>query len=71
MMIVLSLLLAIFPLLGVGWIVTSNGLTTVDGLFMTLILLTLAGILFLNIVLDIRKRMRPKKEDAAQIEKTA
>jgi hypothetical protein len=54
MMLVLSLLLGIIPLLGVVWILTSGMITlwpfsaTVDGLFMSLILLTLAGCFFLN-----------------------
>ena len=54
MMLVLSLLLGIIPLLGIVWILTSGMITlwpfsaTVDGLFMSLILLTLAGCFFLN-----------------------
>ena len=54
MMLVLSLLLGIIPLLGVVWILTSGMITlwpfsaTVDGLFMSLILLALAGCFFLN-----------------------
>ena len=54
MMLVLSLLLGIIPLLGVVWILTSGMITlwpfsaTVDGLFMSLILLALAGCFCLN-----------------------
>jgi hypothetical protein len=54
MMLVLSLLLGIIPLLGVVWILMSGMITlwpfsaTVDGLFMSLILLALAGCFFLN-----------------------
>jgi len=50
----LSLILGIVPLLGVVWIFVSGMITlsppsaTVDGLFMTLILLTLSGCFLLN-----------------------
>jgi hypothetical protein len=58
MMLALSVVLGIVPLLGVAWIVLRASLTTVDGLFMTLILLTLSGILFLNAFLDLRARSK-------------
>jgi hypothetical protein len=60
MMILLSVVFATFPLLGIGWIAENGSVTTVDGLFTTLILLTLSGILFLNAFLDVRKRLQPK-----------
>jgi hypothetical protein len=60
MMLVLSVILGIVPLMGVAWIVAQAGVTTVDGLFMSLILLTLSGILFLNAYLDLRGRSRTK-----------
>lgn len=50
----LSLVLGIVPLAGVAWILSSGMITlspfsaTVDGLFMTLILLTLAACFLLN-----------------------
>ena len=50
----LSLLLGIVPLVGIGWIFASGMIklspfsATVDGLFMTLILLVLAGCFLLN-----------------------
>ncbi len=66
MMIALSVVLGIFPLLGIGWIAENGNFSTVDGLFTTLILLTLSGILFLNAFLDLRKRLR-KKEAPAQV----
>jgi hypothetical protein len=40
----ISLLLALVPLAGIGWILVSGTLFTVDGLFMSLILLTMSGI---------------------------
>jgi len=60
MMLVLSVVFGIFPLLGVAWIALHGGVTTVDGLFMSLILLSLSGILFLNALLDLRARKQPK-----------
>ena len=60
MMLVLSVVFGIFPLLGVAWIVLHGGVTTVDGLFMSLILLSLSSILFLNAFLDLRGRLKPK-----------
>jgi len=60
MMLVLSVVFGIVPLLGVAWIALHGGVSTVDGLFMSLILLSLSGILFLNAFLDLRVRMQPK-----------
>jgi uncharacterized membrane protein len=48
MMLLLSVVLGILPLLGIAWTVENGNITTVDGLFMSLILLALSGILFLN-----------------------
>jgi hypothetical protein len=48
MMLILSLALGILPLLGVVWTLTNGLITTVDGLFLTLILLTLSGVFMLN-----------------------
>ncbi len=54
MILVLSLVLAVLPLVGVAWIFVSGMITispfsvTMDGLFMTLILLTLSGCFMLN-----------------------
>src|SRR5208282_5832075 len=60
MMLVLSVVLGIVPLLGVAWIVLRGSIGTVDGLFMSLILLPLSGILFLNAYLDLRGRSKSK-----------
>ena len=67
MMLVLSVALGVVPLMGVAWIVLKASVTTVDGLFMSLILLTLSGILFLNVFLELRGRM--KKSAALQQKK--
>jgi hypothetical protein len=55
MMLVISLILALVPLLGIIWVMLSGTITTVDGLFMSLILLAMSGILFLNALLELRK----------------
>jgi hypothetical protein len=60
MMLVLSIVLGMVPLLGVAWIVLRGNIGTVDGLFMSLILLPLSGILFLNAYLDLRGRLKAK-----------
>jgi len=39
-----TFVLALLPLLGIAWIVISGMLFTVDGLFMSLILITISGI---------------------------
>ena len=60
MIIVLSVVFGICHLLAIAWIAKNSSLTTVDGLFTTLILLALSGILFMNAFLSIRKRLHPK-----------
>ena len=54
LMLLLSLMLALLSLAGVAWIIIVGSLLSVDGLFMSLILLTLAGIFFLNLFLECR-----------------
>jgi len=72
MILVLSLVLGLLPLAGVGWILASGMLTlwppsaTVDGLFMTLILLTLSLCFLLNAFWEARDQgLVPKKPTAA------
>lgn len=72
MMLILSLALGIIPLLGVIWIFMSGMITvsplsaTVDGLFMTLILLALSGTFMLNAYWEMRDRgIFGKKKTAA------
>jgi hypothetical protein len=66
MMLVLSILLGLVPLAGIAQLVMNGNATTVDGLFMSLILLTLSGILFLNAYLEVRKKFVVKKAPQAQ-----
>jgi hypothetical protein len=54
LMLLLSLLLGLLSLAGIAWIIIVGSLLSVDGLFMSLILLTLAGIFFLNVLLECR-----------------
>jgi hypothetical protein len=55
MMLLLSILLALVPLAGIARIAMNGTITTVDGLFMSIILLALSGILLLNAFLEGRK----------------
>ena len=75
MMLVLSLVLGLLPLVGVAWIFVSGMITlsplgaTVDGLFMSLILLTLSLCFLLNAYWEMRDRgmlaFLHKKQSAA------
>lgn len=55
-MLLLSILLGIVPLGGIVWIFLAGSISTVDGLFMSLILLTISGIFFLNVFWELRDR---------------
>ncbi|HKS74923.1 MAG TPA: hypothetical protein VJQ82_17080 [Terriglobales bacterium] len=61
MTLVLSLVLSLLPLLGVAWIVVYGSVTTVDGLFMSLILLAISGVLFLNVLMELKNKLHPKE----------
>lgn len=71
MILVLSLVLGVLPLVGVAWIFASGMITlspfgfTVDGLFMTLILLTLSACFFLNAYWEARDQGLIRKKAAA------
>jgi hypothetical protein len=60
MILVLSLVLGVLPLVGVAWLFASGMITpwppsaTVDGLFMSLILLTLSACFLLNAYWEMR-----------------
>jgi len=58
-MLILSLVLFLLPLVGVALILTQPWLTTVDGLFMSLILLAMSGIFALNTFLEFRSMRAP------------
>jgi hypothetical protein len=67
LVVLLSILLGIIPLLGVVWILMSRTITTVDGLFLSLILLALSGIFFLNAFLEFRRGLRDDDSTARKI----
>jgi hypothetical protein len=56
MMLLVSIVMGIIPLLGIGWTIATGTITTVDGLFMSLILLTLSGVFFLNAYWELRDK---------------
>ncbi len=64
-MLLISIALGFLPLAGIVWIVVAGSMTTVDGLFMSLILLTLSGIFFLNAFWELRDRGFLGKSKAA------
>ena len=66
MILVLSIVLGLVPLAGVVRIVMNGMITTVDGLFMSIILLTLSGVLFLNAFLEVRRQFASKNTPQAQ-----
>ena len=71
MMLVLSLVFGIVPLLGVVWLLMSGMITpwpptaTVDGLFMSLILLSLSACFLLNAYWELRDHGLLHKKAAA------
>ncbi len=56
MMLLLSIVLGLLPLTGIALMAANGFLFTVDGLFMSLILLTISGIFLLNAALEARAR---------------
>jgi uncharacterized membrane protein len=65
MMLAISLVLGILPLIGVVLTLINGMITTVDGLFMSLILLTLSATFMLNVYWELRDRgMIGKKKTA-------
>ena len=58
LLLIISLVLAFLPWLGIAWIVLSGSATTVDGLFMGLILLTMSGIFALSAVIEYPRARR-------------
>ena len=53
-MLLISIVLGLLPLAGIAWIIVAGSITSVDGLFMSLILLTLSGIFLMNVFLELR-----------------
>ncbi len=70
MVLMILLVLTLLPLLGVAYIVLYGSPTTVDGLFMSLILLAIAGIVGMNALYELRKGkagLAPKGSSAGRI----
>ena len=59
MLLLLSMILAVLPLLGIAAMIYVNPELTVDNLFMSLILLTISGIFGINVLLELRDRGLP------------
>ena len=55
-MLLISIVLGLIPLAGIAWIVVSGTITTVDGLFESLIMLSLSGVFFLNVFWELRAK---------------
>jgi hypothetical protein len=55
-MLLVSILLGLIPLAGIGWIIVTGTMTTVDGLFESLIMLSISGVFFLNVFWELRDR---------------
>jgi hypothetical protein len=75
MMLVISIIMGIIPLAGIAWTIVTGTVTTVDGLFMSLILLTLSAVFFLNAFWELRDRgalaFLDKKKAAAEVKPPA
>jgi hypothetical protein len=59
MLLLLSMILAVLPLLGIAALIWLNPALTVDNLFMSLILLTISGIFGINVLLELRDHGLP------------
>jgi hypothetical protein len=55
-MLLISIVLGLIPLAGIAWIVVSGTITTVDGMFESLIMLSLSGVFSLNVFWELRDK---------------
>jgi hypothetical protein len=51
-----AIVFCLAPLAGIGWIIVAGSITTVDGLFMSLVLLSLSGVFLLNVFWELQDR---------------
>ncbi len=67
-MLFISILLGLVPLAGIAWIIVTGTITTVDGLFESLIMLSISGVFFLNVVWELRDRglLGKRKPDSSK-----
>ncbi len=61
MLLVISTLLAIIPLLGIVWVLMTRSIFSVDGLFLTLILVAISGIFALNASWELQRVRRRRR----------
>jgi hypothetical protein len=52
----IAIVFCVAPLAGIGWIIVAGSITTVDGLFMSLVLLSLSGVFLLNVFWELQDR---------------
>jgi hypothetical protein len=52
----IAIVFTLVPLAGIAWIIVAGSITTVDSLFMSLILLSLSGISLLSVYWELRDR---------------
>jgi hypothetical protein len=64
-MLLISILLGLIPLAGIAWIIVTGTITTVDGLFECLIMLSISGVFFLNVFWELRDHGLLGKSKAA------
>jgi hypothetical protein len=55
-MLLISIVFGLIPLAGIAWIIVSGTITTVDGMFESLIMLSLSGVFFLNVFWELRDK---------------
>ena len=70
-MLVISIVMGIVPLFGIAWTIVTGTIMTQDGLFISLILLMLSGVFFLNAYWELRDHgalaFLHKKKEAAPV----
>src|SRR5512138_3430070 len=58
MLLVISVVLAIVPLLGIVWVLMTRSILSVDGLFLSLILASISGVFALNTFWELQRVRR-------------
>lgn len=58
MLLLVSVVLSILPLLGIAWVLLTRSITSVDGLFLSLILLSISGVFALNAFWEFQRLRR-------------
>ncbi len=60
MLLLVSMILAVLPLLGIAALIWLDPVLTVGNLFTSLMLLTISGLFGLNVLIELRQRLRRK-----------